>query len=209
MYTVQETVEYDGLTWHRYPNALRRNDREYFSRGSKSLHRYVWEKHNGPIPKGYVIHHIDGNCQNNDISNLECITSEAHNGDRHKPTGERLQQLRDNIKYNALPKAVEWHKSEQAKEFHRRIAKMAWDNFEPTVKKCIVCGTPFSDNSRQQTGKFCSGACSQKHKRMTKITKKCELCGKEFQTGKYSKAKYCSRSCRAKVGHDTRKNNTL
>lgn len=34
------------------------------------LHRYVWEKHKGIIPKGFEIHHIDKNRFNYDISNL-------------------------------------------------------------------------------------------------------------------------------------------
>lgn len=204
MYTVQETVEYDGLTWHRYPNALRRTDREYFCRGNRCLHRYVWEKHNGRVPKGYVIHHIDGNCQNNNISNLECITQEQHTKDRHRPDEQRLHQLRDNLKNKALPKAIQWHKSEEAKEFHARIGKLAWENFEPVKKACVVCGKEFYDNSMQQSAKFCSGACHSKYGRALKITKNCEFCGKEFITGKYYPAKYCSPSCSAKAGHQRR-----
>lgn len=42
------------------------------------LHRLIWEKHNGEIPKGYQIHHIDGNKLNNDISNLQLISAEEH-----------------------------------------------------------------------------------------------------------------------------------
>lgn len=37
-------------------------------------HRWVWESHNGPIPKGCQIHFLDGNRTNCDISNLEMIT---------------------------------------------------------------------------------------------------------------------------------------
>lgn len=42
------------------------------------LHRYVWMKYNGPIPKGYVIHHRDENHWNYDISNLECLSRKEH-----------------------------------------------------------------------------------------------------------------------------------
>lgn len=44
----------------------------------KLMHRFVWEKHNGPIPEGYEIHHIDHNRANNDISNLEIYTKSDH-----------------------------------------------------------------------------------------------------------------------------------
>ena len=41
-------------------------------------HRVIWEKHHGKIPEGYVIHHIDGNGHNNDVSNLMCLSKSAH-----------------------------------------------------------------------------------------------------------------------------------
>lgn len=41
-------------------------------------HRAVWMKVNGPIPKGYVIHHLDGDGHNNDISNLALMTRGEH-----------------------------------------------------------------------------------------------------------------------------------
>ena len=41
-------------------------------------HRLVWEQHNGPIPPGHVIHHIDENKSNNDIANLACMSLSEH-----------------------------------------------------------------------------------------------------------------------------------
>lgn len=41
--------------------------------------RNIWEKEHGPIPDGHVIHHIDGNKYNNDISNLAMMTYKDHN----------------------------------------------------------------------------------------------------------------------------------
>lgn len=37
-------------------------------------HRYLWEKHNGKIPKGHIIAFKDGNQLNTVIENLEMIT---------------------------------------------------------------------------------------------------------------------------------------
>jgi len=57
----------------------------YFAetKGRRSyLHRDVWEKHNGPIPEGFEIHHRDENKANNDIANLEMLTCSEH-GARH------------------------------------------------------------------------------------------------------------------------------
>lgn len=41
-------------------------------------HIYVWEKVNGKVPKGFVIHHIDHDRTNNDIENLELMTKKKH-----------------------------------------------------------------------------------------------------------------------------------
>lgn len=37
---------------------------------SVMLHRYVYEKHRGPIPKGYEVYHLDGDVDHNSIDNL-------------------------------------------------------------------------------------------------------------------------------------------
>jgi len=37
------------------------------------LHRVVWEEANGPIPRGFVVHHKDLDQKNNSIENLELI----------------------------------------------------------------------------------------------------------------------------------------
>ena len=42
------------------------------------LHRACWEAYNGPIPKTWVVHHIDGNRQNNAIANLQCMLHGDH-----------------------------------------------------------------------------------------------------------------------------------
>ena len=46
-------------------------------------HRWVWVKYNGEIPydengQTYEIHHVDGNRENNDISNLMCVSKREH-----------------------------------------------------------------------------------------------------------------------------------
>lgn len=44
-------------------------------------YRKIWEKYNNKkIPKGYDIHHIDGNRNNNDIKNLVCVSLQEHLG---------------------------------------------------------------------------------------------------------------------------------
>jgi len=38
----------------------------------------VWEEHNGPIPKGHVIHKIDDDPLNDDVGNLSMLTRAEH-----------------------------------------------------------------------------------------------------------------------------------
>jgi hypothetical protein len=83
-----EKVTYNGKIYSRDPNSKNRSHRIYYRRlkydfkrkkyVESSLHRVIWEDHNGPIPWDHIIHHIDGNSSNNDISNLLCIPLKDH-----------------------------------------------------------------------------------------------------------------------------------
>jgi len=96
-----ETIVFNGREYHRQTGAKQKHRRRYFwgrrepGNGKKtSLHVAVWEYHNGPVPEGHVIHHIDDDPLNNDVGNLQCLTiaehSKAHaternlEGHRHK-----------------------------------------------------------------------------------------------------------------------------
>ena len=77
----EKIVEFNGKIYKRNPKS-----KYYFEYsttnkgriGRPQLHRAVWEYYNGKIPKGYQIHHKDHNIDNNDISNLECLSSREH-----------------------------------------------------------------------------------------------------------------------------------
>uniref|UniRef100_A0A6M3XPS9 Putative homing endonuclease n=1 Tax=viral metagenome TaxID=1070528 RepID=A0A6M3XPS9_9ZZZZ len=43
-----------------------------------ALHRGCWEARHGDIPSDHVVHHADGNRQNNDIGNLVCMPMADH-----------------------------------------------------------------------------------------------------------------------------------
>lgn len=59
------------------------------SKRIKVNYREIYEHHHGPIPKdpdgrSFEIHHIDGNRDNNDISNLQLVTIQEHYDIHHR-----------------------------------------------------------------------------------------------------------------------------
>uniref|UniRef100_A0A6M3K5D7 Putative homing endonuclease n=1 Tax=viral metagenome TaxID=1070528 RepID=A0A6M3K5D7_9ZZZZ len=64
-------------------------------RGYKLEHHIVWEEANGkPLPKGWVIHHLNGVKDDNRIENLMAMPRNSHNPDfLTKPYQERIQEL--------------------------------------------------------------------------------------------------------------------
>jgi hypothetical protein len=75
-----------------------------------SIARNVWKSFFGEIPKddsgrSYEIHHMDGNCENNDIQNLSCVSIEEHYN-IHLNRGEvaSANLIADRMKMSDLPK---------------------------------------------------------------------------------------------------------
>ena len=184
-------IEYDGLKFCR-------DDKTGYYLNStirKRLHRYVWEKERGEIPKGYHIHHVDKNKANNDISNLALISASDH--EKLHGAEEERKILSRKCADHARKFAIEWHKSEAGRKWH---SENATGRKAPRVTKtCEVCGKEFQGTKTQR---FCSNNCKSKYRRMTKadnITAICGVCGKEFTTNKYKPSKYCCRECASKA----------
>jgi hypothetical protein len=68
---------------NRKPLFMVNKDRNYLASIDRQhnvcmVHRACWEACHGPIPRGYAIHHRDGNRLNNAPENLECLSWSQH-----------------------------------------------------------------------------------------------------------------------------------
>ncbi len=72
----EKQVSYDGLIFHKDVEGYYRNR---VGGVMKHLHRYVYSTEMEiELQKGYVIHHIDDDKENNDLSNLQYMTIQDH-----------------------------------------------------------------------------------------------------------------------------------
>lgn len=133
----------------------------------KRLHVYIYEKYNGAVPKGMQVHHIDHNKDNNDISNLKLLTRKEHDKIHYEEmSAEEKERRRKNLELNARPKAIEWHKSENGKEWHLKHYEQVKEKLHKKHKfKCEICNKEFE--SSQIRSRFCSNVCKSKYWRKT------------------------------------------
>lgn len=177
----------------------------------KYMHRYVWEYYNGKIPSGYEVHHIDFDKSNNDISNLQLLTSQEHH-QLHKEllTDQQREWRRNNMNTKARPKAIEWHKSQKGSEWHSEHIKQQHNNGKFNRQLiCTNCGKEFDGILYKNGGNsFCSNACKSAYRRINDldtIEQKCPICEKVFKTNKYRPSITCSRSCANKYRWQVKK----
>ena len=144
MNRISETkIEFNGITYYRLggPGGFYKNN-------GKFLHRKVWEFFKGPIPKGFHIHHIDHDRDNNDISNLDCISAREHNSYHSK-----LRMEGKGFPKEALAAAAKWHATPEGRAANSRAAST------PKVKRmlvCVQCGESFLTYKK----KTCSPGCT-------------------------------------------------
>lgn len=174
---------------------------KYYQHQGLRLHIAVWRYHNGEIPKGYHVHHIDEDRSNNQLENL-CLLPAGIHSSWHQHREKQREYQKRHIK-DMQELAAEWHGSEEGIEFHRKHAKEMWENAEPITYVCTECGKEFQSRYHYGKGenKFCGGNCRaafRRHNRTDDVDRVCAYCGKTFRVNRYSKAKCCSRDCAVK-----------
>lgn len=147
---LSETVQrFNGASYYRCG--------QYYQRKGVRLHRAVWEYHNGEIPKGYHVHHKDGNRANNSIENLELMKGESHLS-LHMSTEERKEKSREFIK-QASEYARKWHGSSDGVAWHSEHAKETWSDKPNYTRVCDWCGREYQtrDLGHKSSQHFCCG----------------------------------------------------
>ena len=173
-----------------YTRNIQRNT-HYFK--VTSLHRAVWTYYYGALPDGYVIHHIDGDKSNNDISNLTIMPSADH---------MRLHARNEFFKgmSRKLFKCVVCGKEYEAINTgnNRYCSEKCLDHYKRTegcveTRHCERCGKEFTVYKYKST-RFCSPQCAGASRKLL-VVKICPTCGKEFTERPSDPHKYCSNEC--------------
>ncbi len=202
-------MRFNGILYRRYPQAKNFSDRNYFrckiadkKKGFGFLHRDIWKFHHGEIPEGFHIHHRDENALNNHIDNLEALHPKEH-GRKHKltPNKKRAIAYRKTRLYaleKARKAAVNWHRSDEGREWHRKHAKKLIAERKKIIKICEFCNNKYQTISISSKDRFCSEKCKSSWRRNSGLdneNRNCEFCKKVFTTNKYTSQKFCSLSC--------------
>jgi hypothetical protein len=193
-------VEYNGVTFRRYPDATQRATRVYFTpgpadkqRGIDRLHREVWKAAYGQIPQGAHIHHVDGDPLNNKLENLRCVTPKQH-AQEHITPGLTAWRRAHMDAIRPLTKA--WHSSEEGLEWHQQHGKNVFANRPATERACEQCDSHYISNGA--VSRFCSNACKsawRRSARLDDVERTCAGCGNVFRVNRYKPNKCCTRAC--------------
>lgn len=109
-------------------------------------HRAVWTMTYGPIPKGYIVHHRNGNKGDNRLENLELMTFSEHS------------RLHLNSNDSVLRK--------RTREARSIAAKKGWEKHPAVHGICEECGKEWTGSFNFR--RFCSEACEARSLRKRK-----------------------------------------
>lgn len=156
-------------------------------------HVWVWKHHNGNIPNGMHIHHIDCNKSNNQIENIQLLTCKEHR-EKHF-SKERADKNLIHIE-SIRPLTKDWHRSEKGLEWHREHGLKTWHERQPFQVTCRQCGKIEKTKTYHQG--FCSNSCKSSYRRKEGLDdekRQCPICQTKFKVNKYAKTRTCSRKC--------------
>ena len=191
------TVEVIDDTHQRFngTNYGQTRDQHYKSYGL--IHRDVWSYYNGDILANYHIHHIDHNPSNNDISNLQLVTSSEHKRIHWQGTAPK-QYICENCGKTFMTKST-------SARFCSRTCREIWQwksGEKGSLYECPICKKKFVPCTPDQV--CCSQSCAGKlywsENRPPAVYKTCPVCGKSFAVPRdHKEQQCCSYSCSANL----------
>lgn len=148
----------------------------YFKSSNGYAHRYVWEKHNGPIPKGFHVHHVDGDKSNNSVKNLEIIERRKHLSEHQNKWIKANPVVARKRTKKAYTAAIKFYSTKKGKEIARARAvkffsepknrkkareKALLQSSKSPIgqKKCQYCGNIFKYKLWFKRNNFCNKSC--------------------------------------------------
>lgn len=189
--------EFDGLRFYRKPSGYYKADHKI---GGQYMHRYVWQHHNGAIPAGHHIHHVNGDRTDNRIENMELLAAGKHSAfhmhERHTTPGGLAKTM---VALEAARAAAPaWHASEAGREWHSANSIRTWKNRVRVDLTCTYCGGGFSGYAGSQKRGFCSPSCQGMARKASGIDdelRECTVCSAPFTANKYTKTRTCGKAC--------------
>lgn len=134
----------------------------YVNQNGEYLQDCVWTFFKGKIPDGYVVRYKSNDRYDVRLSNLEIVQIEQESTTQHA----QHHELTDDDRL----KASDWHKSEEGRATHSKIASILHKRktFEHKLV-CTCCGKKYTGKIYSKTSNhFCSSRCRTKYFRQHK-----------------------------------------
>ena len=190
--------EFNGIKYYFKREGYYKADYNLY-KPTRYMHRDVWAFHNGAIPDGYEIHHIDENKANNSIENLTIMLRGEHASMHCKERFKRDPKKHNRGVVAAREAAKAWHSSPEGKAWHSEHAKEIMEKRPRETRKCVMCGDEYIGVVGLEKRGFCRKQyCQQKARHLRgvdNVERNCIVCNKIFVCNKNTKTKTCCKDC--------------
>ena len=159
-----EDVVWNGVIYRRYPLNGQLHRSRYFMATTaprEYLHRAIYKAAAGPIPAGWHVHHVDGNYNNNELSNLVAVAPDTH---VHLHVNDRAPISSVchgcGTAFAATFRRAKWCCAACKERYRRSIGKAYVRPAAPAPElhiACAQCSTPVT--SIKPWARFCGQSC--------------------------------------------------